>query len=241
MLPDPKFLMEKAGINIPLIGFYDAPDPSAFEPLVRPVEDRWACLYMFYKNWLKGKTLHLTKDNHGCGGAGTYLFGVKTLSREEYIDFLYGEEGLKASAELMGQLIDETPTYKPENPNILVGPLKDDQFEHLKTVTFLINPDQLSLFIVGAYYHQGLSSPPIVTAPFAAGCGLLAPHFDDLESPKAIIGATDIAMRQFLPSDMIAFTVTKPMYKQFCSLDENSFLVKPFWNDLKKARARGKS
>ena len=38
MLPDPKFLMEKAGVNIPLIGFYDAPDPSAFEPLVRSVE-----------------------------------------------------------------------------------------------------------------------------------------------------------------------------------------------------------
>lgn len=238
MLPDPKFLMEKAGVNIPLIGFYDAPDPSAFEPLVRPVEGRWACLYMFYKNWLKGKTLHLTKDNYGCGGAGTYLFGVKTRSRQESIDFLYGEEGLKASGELMGQLIDQAPSYKPENPNILVGPLKDDQFEYLKTVTFLINPDQLSLFIVGAYYHQGLSSPPLVTAPFAAGCGLLAPHFDDFEIPKAIIGATDIAMRQFLPPDIMAFTVTKPLYKQLCSLDETSFLDKPFWNDLKKAREK---
>jgi len=237
MLPDPKFLMEKAGINIPLIGFYDAPDPSAFEPLVRPVEGRWACLYMFYKNWLMGNTLHLTKGNYGCGGAGTYLFGVKTLSRQEYIDFLYGEEGLKASGELMGQSIDQAPTYKPENPNILVGPLKDDQFEYLKTVTFLINPDQLSLFIVGAYY-QGLSSPPLVTAPFAAGCGLLAPHFDDLENPKAIIGATDIAMRQFLPPDIMAFTVNKPMYKQLCSLDETSFLDKPFWRDLKKAREK---
>lgn len=238
MLPDPKFLMEKAGVNIPLIGFYDAPDPSAFEPLVRPVEGRWACLYMFYKNWLKGKTLHLTKGNYGCGGAGTYLFGVKTRSRQESIDFLYGEEGLKASGELMGQSIDQAPTYKPENPNILVGPLKDDQFEYLKTVTFLINPDQLSLFIVGAYYHQGLSSPPLVTAPFAAGCGLLAPHFDDLEIPKAIIGATDIAMRQFLPPDIMAFTVTKPLYKQLCSLDETSFLDKPFWKDLKKAREK---
>ncbi len=138
----------------------------------------------------------------------------------------------------MGQSIDQSPTYKPEHPNILVGPLKDDRFEYLKTVTFLINPDQLSLFIVGAYYHQGLSSPPLVTAPFAAGCGLLAPHFDDLESPKAIIGATDIAMRQFLPPDIMAFTVTKPMYKQLCSLDETSFLEKSFWKDLKKARKK---
>lgn len=238
MHPDPNFLMDKAGITLPLIGFYDTPDPSAFEPLVRPVEGRWACLYMYYKNWLKGKTLHLTEDNYGCGGAGTYLFGVKTRSREEYIDFLYGEEGLKASGELMGQWIDQSPTYKPENTNIIIGPLKDDQIEYLKTVTFLINPDQLSLFIVGAYYCQGLSSPPLVTAPFGAGCGLLTPLFDDLDSTRAIIGATDIAMRQFLPPDIMAFTVTKPLYKQFCSLDENSFLDKPFWKDLKKARER---
>ena len=238
MHPDPTFLTEKAEITIPLIGFYDTPNPSAFEPLVRPVKDRWACLYMFYKNWLKNKTLHLTKENYGCGGAGTYLFGVKTRSRQEYIDFLYGEEGLKASGELMGQWIDQAPTYKPAHPNILVGPLKEDQFEYLKTVTFFINPDQLSLFVVGAYYHQGLSSPPLVTSPFAAGCGLLAPLFDDLESPMAIIGATDIAMRQFLPPDIMAFTVTKPMYQRLCALDETSFLDKPFWQDLKKARGR---
>jgi len=137
---------------------------------------------------------------------------------------------------LIGQWIDQAPTYKPRHPNILVGPLKDDQLEYLKTVTFFINPDQLSLFVVGAHYNQGSSSPPLVTAPFAAGCGLLAPLFDDLESSKAIIGATDIAMRKFLPSNIIAFSVTKPMYKQLCALDEDSFLEKPFWQDLKKAR-----
>ncbi len=82
MHPDPTFLIENVGVTIPLIGFYDTPDPSAFEPIVRPVEGRWACLYMFYKSWLNSKTLHLTKENHGCGGAGTYLFGVKTRSRQ---------------------------------------------------------------------------------------------------------------------------------------------------------------
>jgi hypothetical protein len=238
MHPDPTFLLENAGITLPLIGFYDTPDPSAFEPMVSPVEGRWACSYMFYKSWLRGKTLHLTKENHGCGGAGTYLFSVKTRSRQEYIDFLYGEEGLKVSGELMGQWIDQTPTYKPEHPNILIGPLKDDQYEHLKTVTFFINPDQLSLFVVGAHYHQGLPSPKLIKVPFTAGCGLLAPLFDDLESPNAVIGATDIAMRKFLPPDIIAFTVTKPMYQQLCALDETSFLVKPFWQDLKKARGK---
>jgi hypothetical protein len=46
----------------------------------------------------------------------------------------------------------------------------------------------------------------------------------------------DIAMRRYLPPDIIAFTVTKPMYEELCRLDKNSFLSKPFWKDLQKAR-----
>lgn len=64
MGPDYRYLVEKAGIELPLIGFYDVPDARAFEPLVRPPEGRWACLFMFYPNWLKGESLHLTKENY---------------------------------------------------------------------------------------------------------------------------------------------------------------------------------
>jgi len=139
----PALLIEKAGLTLPAIGLYDAPDASAFEPLVRPAEGRWACVYM---------------------------------------------------------------------------------------------PDQLSLFITAAYYYQGRPTPPRVTAPFASGCGQLGPLFEDLEQPQAMLSATDIAMRKYLPSDILAFTVTRPMYEQFCTLDEKSFLGKPFWRELKKAR-----
>ena len=56
------------------------------------------------------------------------------------------------------------------------------------------------------------------------------------EIPKAIIGGTDIAMREHLPADILALTVNKPMYRQLCELDENSFLYKSFWKRLRKAR-----
>jgi hypothetical protein len=239
MAPYPKNLIEESGVEIPPIGLYDAPDPAAFEPLVRPAQGKWACVFMFYKRWLKGETLHLTRDNYGCGGAGTYLFGVRTRSREEYIEFLVGQEGLKAEGELMGQWIDQTRPYRPEHPHVLMGPLRDEQYDYLKTVTFFVNPDQLSLFVTGAYYRAGPSDPPVVTAPFASGCGLMAALFGDLDRPRAIIGATDIAMRRFLPPEILAFTVTKPMYEQLCALDEHSFLGKPFWQEVKKARGMG--
>ncbi|MBW1984605.1 MAG: hypothetical protein JRI53_07790, partial [Deltaproteobacteria bacterium] len=51
-----------------------------------------------------------------------------------------------------------------------------------------------------------------------------------------IIGSTDIAMRQYLPPEIMAFTVTKPLFEKLCRLDEKSFLYKPFWQSLKKRR-----
>ena len=64
----------------------------------------------------------------------------------------------------------------------------------------------------------------------------LVPLFDDLGVPQAIVGATDIAMRQYLDPDLLAFTVTKSMFEQLCGLDDKSFLYKRFWKNLRKAR-----
>ncbi|MCP4694663.1 MAG: hypothetical protein GY859_41935, partial [Desulfobacterales bacterium] len=90
--------------------------------------------------------------------------------------------------------------------------------------------------ITGAEYHNGSASHHPVTAVYGSGCGQLAAVFDDFDTPKAVIGGTDIAMRPYLPSDILAFTVTKPMFKQLCRLDEKSFLHKSFWNNVKQAR-----
>ena len=60
---------------------------------------------------------------------------------------------------------------------------------------------------------------PAFTA-FGSGCGQLAALFKNLDSdiPKAIIGATDIAMREYLPPDILALAVNKPFYPVFLLL-----------------------
>ncbi len=236
MQPDPTRLLEKTGIMTPLIGFYDAPSTSPYAPTMEPKPDGRTCTFAFYKPWLSGKTLHLTKDIFGCGGAGRCIFGLETRQREDFVKFLADEEGLKASHDLMNQWIDYNETYKPEYQHILIGPLKSDQYPYLKSVTFYVNPDQLSLLMIGAQYHNAPGDPIPVMAPFGSGCMQLVPLFTDLSIPQAMVGATDIAMRQYLPPDILAFTVTKPMFEQLCALDERSFLYKPFWQRLRKAR-----
>jgi len=224
MQPDPTHLLKATGITTPLIGFYDVPDPAPFAPLIVPKRDRRACVFAFYARWLKGETLYITPDNPGCGGAGRWLCSVESRSREDFIHFLVEEEGLKASGELMNQWLDHRQPYRAEHPHLLLGPLKAEQYESLKTVTFFVSPDQLSALVIGAHYHVGPEEPPPVIAPFGSGCMQLVPLFRDLAIPQAIIGATDLAMRQYLPPDILAFTVTRPMFKQLCRLDERSSL-----------------
>jgi hypothetical protein len=36
----------------------------------------------------------------------------------------------------------------------VIGPLREEQSDYLRTVTFFVNPDQLSLLMAGAEYHN---------------------------------------------------------------------------------------
>lgn len=234
---DPTFLLETLEIATPLIGCYDAPHPEAFAPLTRPTgAQQNACVFKFYEQWLRGRTLVLTRDCFGCGGAGHWLFGHQGQSREAYLEFLVDGEGLKASHALMNQWLDVHAPYRAQHPQLLVGPLRPGQEAYLKTISFYVNPDQLSMLLTGAQYHAAPGNPPPVLAAFGSGCMQLLPLFDDLSTPQAIVGATDIAMRQWLPPETLAFTVTLPMFGRLCALDERSFLAKPFWKNLRRAR-----
>jgi hypothetical protein len=231
--PSPDRLRKRIGFETPIIGFYDAPDPPLFEPLVAPKARQ--CVFSFFRNWLEGTTLHITRESCGCGGAGHWMWGIEFRSRKEFIEFLVGDEGLKATPELMGKWIDAAKPYRAENPHLFIGPLRAEAWPYLKTAVFLVNPDELAALAIGAQYHSAPEDPPPVIAPFGSGCGQLNP-FPDPAIAQASIGATDIAMRQYLPPDMLAFTVNRPMFARLCSLDERSFLYKPFLQRLRKAR-----
>ncbi len=241
MQPDPANLIGKLGLATPLLGFYVAPDPSPFEPLTAPGGGKQQCVFSFYENWLKGETLHLTRENFGCRGAGMHWFGLRHRSREEFVKFLVDFEGLKSSHEKMNLWLDCRMAWKPEHPDILVGPLKPGQYEYLKTIAFLVSPDQLSALMIGAEYDGVPGDPPPVIAPFGSGCMQMVPLFEDLAAAQGAIGATDIAMRRFLPPDVLMFIVTKPMFERLCGLDDKCFLHKPFWKGLQRARKKAQN
>jgi len=236
MSRDPSEFLKAAGIELPLIGLYDAPDRAPFEPTVGPKPGKRACVFAFFKSWLDGKSAVFSREAYGCGGLGRHLFGISTMPDESFIDFLYKQEGLKATRELMVEWIDLIELYEPENEYIVVGPVRDDQYGYLRTVTFLVNPDQLALMVYAVHYHSRPTDPTPMKAEFDSGCGQMLSGFRDLSIPQAILGGTDVAMRQHLPPDILAVTVTKPMFERICSIGEDSFLYKPFWKEVLRAR-----
>lgn len=237
MQPDPTNLLKIAKITNPLVGFYDTPDKKPFKPQA----DVKYCIFSCYLGWMQGESTCLSEQNSrtiGCPGAGYWNCSVKAMSRDDVAHYLAVQEGLKESPDLMCRWLASQQPYKREYENIVIGPIRMEQYEYLKTVTFFVNPDQISFLITGAEYYNGSASHHPVTAVYGSGCGQLAAVFDDFDSPKATIGGTDIAMRSHLPRDILAFTVTKPMFEQLCRLDEKSFLYGSFWKNVRQARVQ---
>jgi hypothetical protein len=235
--PDPTAILEKLAITEPLIGFYDAPDPTPFAPLIEPADEH-ECIFASYPRWREGATLHITETKHGCGAP--HVLGLQTRSQDEMVRFLVEEEGLRASPELMRQWLEAAPGYQPRHQHVLIGPLHADQYDYLRSVTFYVNADQLAVLVTGSSYYSRPEDPPVV-APFSSGCGQLASVFGDVANfdlPRAVIGATDQAMRKQLPPAILAFTVTKPMFEQLCRWadDPKSSLHNNFLQQLLTAR-----
>jgi len=105
-------------------------------------------------------------------------------------------------------------------------------------VTFYVNADQLAILATGATYYSRPDDVEPILSRFGSGCMQLATLFDDIESPQAIIGSTDQAMRQHLEPWMLAFTVTKPMFELLCRWgdDPGSSLHSGFTRHLIEAR-----
>lgn len=231
MAPDPAHLLEALEITTPLIGFYDTPELTCF-PVTLEAQ---GCIFEALPSWGNGEHLVLTRDKFGCKGAGRWLLGVESLSRDQLVNFLANREGLKASPEIMAAWLDKQPTYTPRHDHLVIGPLVEKAAEFLRSVTFLVTPDQLSPLIIGAQYHSAATDGSPVIAPFAAGCMQLA-HLSRHTGAEAVIGGTDIAMRHHLPPGLLLFTVTPEMFESLCALDEHSFLHKPFLTRLHNAR-----
>jgi hypothetical protein len=248
-------MMKRLRLTTPLIAVYDAAPSAAFEPLVEA--EAQTCCFAYYPQWLKGGTVVFKKGGGGCPG-GHRAFGLE----KEYPDYMAGflttgegvppdspmskGEGLKASPQLAQEFLDNAVPPDISGETVLIGPLKLDQWDSVQTVTFLVDADRLAGTMTLAGFWSGRD---VVKAPFSSGCGMIwralvsdeSLAVEDDGMGPAVIGCTDLAMRRYVPPEIISLTVSPARFEQMLTFPDHAFLFKSWWNTLMDSRDKGAS
>ncbi|MBN1917063.1 MAG: DUF169 domain-containing protein [Verrucomicrobia bacterium] len=235
-------LRKQLRLETPLIAVYDAAPGEAFKPMVE-AKGR-ACCFAYYTQWLDGQTVVFRKGGGGCPG-GHRAFGLEKEYPEYMAGFLTtgegvppgsemtGGEGLKATAELAQEFLDNAAPPEVSGDTVLIGPLRLDQWDDVMTVTFLVDPDRLAGVMTLAGFWSGRD---VVRAPFSSGCGMMWRSVIEETWDPAVIGCTDLAMRRYVPAEILSLTVSPERFEQMLTFPDNAFLFKDWWNGLMESR-----
>lgn len=239
-------LIQALRLETPIIAIYDTPPSSEFEPMVK-AKGR-ACCFAFYPRWLKGETLVVERNGgsfqnpkKGCPGMHN-AFGLGKGYPPWMANFLTDGkgapmgEGLKATPELAREYLDRAKSPRLSDDHILIGPLQLTQWDKVKSVTFFVDPDRFSALMTLASYWS--SHQEEIAAPFSSGCGLMWRELINFNQDRAIIGCTDIAMRKYLPPEILCLTVSPYRFQKMVNFPDEAFLNKGWWNDLMKSRQK---
>lgn len=232
-------LMWKLRLKTPLIAVYDTAASDAFAPMAEAEPE--TCCFAFYDRWLAGETLVLRRGGGGCKGAFRAL-GLDKGGDDRVLAHMLTDglgapkaEGLKATPELALAHIQSGEAPTPAQDTVLVGPFRPSQWDDVRSITFLVDPDRLAAVMTLAGYW---SADDVVSAPFGSGCSFLWKAFGEGKRPLAVIGGTDVAMRRFLPTAILTLTVPPEHFAKMLTAPEDSFLDRDWWNDLMDTRER---
>lgn len=226
-------------LESPILGLYDSADLDAYSPVV--VAKGHACCFAYYARWTRGTTVAFRKGLGGCGGAHRAL-GLEAVYPDFMANFLTDGvgapkgEGLKASPELAQAFLDRARPPDVKSGTVLLGPPRVDRWSELRSVTFFVDPDRLAAVMTLAGFWSAEAA--VVTAPFSSGCGLLWRELDAAGEDRPVLGATDVAMRRYLPPDILALSVSPARFEQMLAFPDDSFLFREWWTTLMDRRER---
>jgi hypothetical protein len=239
-------LTGKLRLTTPLIAVYDSPAEGKLAPLIE-AKGR-ACCFAFYPRWLKGETVVYRKGGGafdaregGCAGAQR-AFGLERDYPGYMAHFLTDGvgaptgEGLKATPALAQEFLDRAQPPRPGGSAILIGPLRLDAWAEVRSVTFFVDPDRLAALMTLAGFWS--ADNDLIAAPFSSGCALMWRALGEYDRDRPVIGCTDIAMRKYVPPEVLSLSVTPQRFEQMLGVPEGSFLDRDWWNGLLDARAQ---
>jgi hypothetical protein len=155
-------------------------------------------------------------------------------------DFLEGERYLK-SPQVTERFLEYLPMRDIPVQYVVIKPLglADPEKEDVKSVTFFVDPDQLSALVILANHTNPHREN--VGVPWAAGCqviGIFGYRELGQEHPRGLIGMTDVSarntVRPSLGKNLMSFTAPWPLFLEMEHNVDSSFLHRQTWRDLRE-------
>jgi hypothetical protein len=195
--------------------------------------------YDNFPGGLEGFSLFLSNGNAQTPQGPAIAAGMAAAgARQDFCDhFLHGER-YRRDAALGRQYVEQLPIRDIPTRYVVFKSLTDLAEGELPiSVTFFVNPDQLSACVVLANYDR--ADVDSVGIPHVAACqvvGLLSYAEAATGWPRCLVGLTDLSARQNLKttlgSDKMSFTMP---YQRFLQMEANvagSFLENETWRSL---------
>ena len=191
--------------------------------------DKWVCMFMYLKLAAKKKRpLSFSKDRgEACVGATEY-FGFRPIAKDSG-SFLADEEHFKKNRALAEDYRMESRdrVHPPKAPYLCMAPKERIRDKDTVEVVNLF-PDVAGLTVLSAmagYDREDNSGN--VRIPFASGCqSLFTLPYDQgfQEHPYAVAGLSDPFARNFIPKDMLTFSLPAGRFLEIVNNIPGSFL-----------------
>ena len=226
-----KKFSEVLSFNYPAVGWYFSSDEIENSFIFR--KNRWVCMFMYMKMMMKtGKRIRFSEDyNNACDGPSEY-FGFEELKDDGGI-FLAETERIYKNIEISKAYARETANliHPPKGKYLYMEKLENiDTSKEIEVVNiFPANPTSLLKLSALSSYDRVTNDNAFTPNCSACQCVFTIPYNEKFkDNSKSVIGLFDVLARNFIPEDMIAFSMPSQRFVEMANNIEGSFLDKKF-------------
>jgi hypothetical protein len=223
--------------SLPATGWYYAKErPDGCIPFE---EGTWTCMFKLLERVTQGERLCFSAQSTGCRYAAFYLGFEQPGPREGA--FLGKEARVKQDDELgiRHYATIEAPAAKADY--VVLERLEDIEEETpIEVVNLWVDAQSLTGLVTLANYDRETNGNALI--PYAAGCQSIwtIPLKEaSQKSPKAVVGTMDPVVRNYLPPDLLSFSVPAERFLELSDNVAESFLAQPSWHSVLRRTAEG--
>ena len=219
--------------NYPAIGWFFSEESIEKSYVFK--KDQWVCMFAYIRLVFKGKRIQFSADiGKACTGP-TEFFGFAELEDDDGI-FLAEVERFIKTRELSQAYTEWSKTVinPPKAKYLYMEKLENIDFERDIEVVNLFpsNPTCLANLVTLSGYDRE-SNIDNVLAPNCSGCqSIFTLPFNENQKdhPNCILGLNEPMVRNFVPKDMLLFSIPANRFVEMANNIEGSFLDLNFKN-----------